>query len=269
MPPKFKFADNAKVESLDSVHETFRPFYAKSEGEDGYVLREEFTQAASAIDGLNKALITSRSNEKKADLSPLSQYGDSVESIVEGVTGGFTERDTKISELESQLAKGAKINPDKMREEIAKSYIGDIEKLTTRNGGLKTQLYTMAVENVATAAIAAAKGMPELLMPFVKQQVKIEEREDKLFVYVIDGDGDLRHGVNGQPLTIGELVTEMKGTEKYGRLFESEAPRGGGAPPNAGSNGASALRPPGRELSSTEKISAGLDKNRTRYGIGT
>lgn len=55
----------------------------------------------------------------------------------------------------------------------------------------------------------------------------------------------------------------MKANEKYGRLFESEAPAGGGMPPRG------AAQPPrqqGKTLSANEKIAAGLAKGNFRRG---
>ena len=133
----------------------------------------------------------------------------------------------------------------------------ELEKRDQRNQALQNQLYGLLVENSAVAAVAELKGVPELLLPFIKTQVKVAEENGEFKVQVLDGQGEVRYGATGSPMTIKELVQEMKAQEKYGRLFESEAPAGpGGKPPGSGRS--TPVRPSGKELTSAEKIAQGL-----------
>ena len=76
-------------------------------------------------------------------------------------------------------------------------------------------MYGLLVENNATNAVVDAKGVPELLMPFIKGQVKVIEEDGSFNVYVVDPQGDRRYsGITGQPMNIKELVMEMKANEK-------------------------------------------------------
>lgn len=249
-----------EVESLDVVPEQFRGLYAEADGK--FRLNETYKGVAEAVNGLNRSLKASRAEAKalkgsKVDLSALADFGDSPEAIAQAVQD-------RIKELESQLANGdkAKLNLDKVKEDLAKAHSKDLEKVTKRSEALQTQLYGLLVENAATTAIAELKGIPELLMPFVKTQVNVVEEEGEFRVFVVDVQGDRRYsGVTGQPMSIKELVSEMKANEKFGRLFESEAPQGGGTPPGG------ARRPsqqPAGERSSVDKIAAGLAKGQAR-----
>lgn len=249
-----------EVESLDVVPEQFRGLYAEADGK--FRLNETYKGVAEAVTGLNRSLKASRAEAKalkgsKVDLSALADFGDSPEAIAQAVQD-------RIKELEGQLANGdkAKLNLDKVKEDLAKAHSKDLEKVTKRSEALQTQLYGLLVENAATTAIAELKGIPELLMPFVKTQVNVVEEEGEFRVFVVDAQGDRRYsGVTGQPMSIKELVSEMKANEKFGRLFESEAPQGGGTPPGG------ARRPsqqPAGERSSVDKIAAGLAKGQAR-----
>lgn len=249
-----------EVESLDVVPEQFRGLYAEADGK--FRLNETYKGVAEAVTGLNRSLKASRAEAKalkgsKVDLSALADFGDSPEAIAQAVQD-------RIKELEGQLANGdkAKLNLDKVKEDLAKAHSKDLEKVTKRSEALQTQLYGLLVENAATTAIAELKGIPELLMPFVKTQVNVVEEEGEFRVFVVDAQGDRRYsGVTGQPMSIKELVSEMKANEKFGRLFESEAPQGGGTPPGGARRPANA---PAGERSSVDKIAAGLAKGQAR-----
>jgi len=256
----FEFAKNTELDNLDSVPENFRVFYKEREGGEGYALDSEnpvVSTAVASIAGLGKSLKAARSDadryrKDRTDLSALSEYGDSPESIKSAV-------DAKLGELQEQLQNGesAKIDLEKIKEDLAKSHNREVTKKEQVIEGLKGQLYAHLVTSEATTAIAAQKGVSELLMPFVKERVKVVEEEGQLRVFVVDGEGNRRYsGATGEAMTIPELVSEMKGNEQYGRLFESEAPSGTSAVPPSPSGRRVAT--PKQELSSVDKISAGL-----------
>ena len=248
-----------QVDKIDLVPEQFRGIYEEKDGK--FSVGESFQGVTTAVIGLNKSLKAARAEAKgktAIDLSVLSDYGATPEEIKESVAG-------KITELQNEIAKGgsAKLNLDKVRKEMADAHSKDLQKRDSRTEALQNQLYGLLVENNATNAIVDAKGVPELLMPFIKSQVKVIEEDGSFTVYVVDGQGDRRYsGITGQPMTIKELALEMKANEKFGRLFESEAPAGGGMQPGSGKRAAAGSN---EELSSTQKISRGLS-NRGRNG---
>jgi hypothetical protein len=247
------------VESIEKVPEQFRGLYQEDEGQ--FKVGENFKGVTEAVVGLNRSLKAARAEAKgktQIDISPLSDYGQTPDEIKKSIT-------EKITELQDQLAKGgdAKLNLEKIRKEMVEAHSKDLQKQQVRTDALQNQLYGLLVENNATNAVVDAKGVPELLMPFIKGQVKVIEEDGTFNVYVVDLQGDRRYsGITGQPMTIKELVMEMKANEKYGRLFESEAPTGGGMQPGSGKRTSTVQN---EELSSTQKISRGLN-NRGRNG---
>jgi len=258
---QFNFSDNQEVTDLSKVPSQFQGLYSEKEGSDGFSLRTDdpaVKGAIEAISGLNTALTAARSDAasnkgKAVDLSALSDYGTNVNEIATGFR-------SKVQELEEKLANTdeVKLDLNKVREEMGKAHAKDIQRSGERIKALESQLYSLLVENAATSAIAEAKGSPELLMPFVRSQVKVVEHDGQMEVFVVDESSSQRFsGVTGQPMTVTELISEMKNNAKYGRLFDSELPVGGGALPNT---------KPGRlatqkgERTSIEKIAAGLQK---------
>lgn len=246
--------DFSPVESIDKVPEQFRPLYATAAGDDGkFAVNPSFKSVAEALNGFNKTTKQLRAElkTKAVDLSPLSEFGDNPAAIAEAVKAAVAEAGANKNQDVNKAVEAAKAA-------MAQANAKELEKHGQRSQALQSQLYSLMVENAATAAVAELKGVPELLMPFVKQQVKVAEEDGQFKVMVVDSAGETRYGATGSPMTIKELVAEMKANERFGRLFESEHQNGGGGMPPGG--GRQTPRVPGKVLTATEKIAAGLKR---------
>jgi hypothetical protein len=247
--------DFNEVDAIDKVPEAFRGMYKP--GEAGkFSVDPTLTPVKEAVVGLNKALKAARAEAKakNVDLSPLEEFGKTPEEIKAAVLA-------KTKELQDQLAQGkdAKLNLDKVRQELAEAHGKELKKATTRGEALQKQLYSLMVDNAATSAVVELKGVPDLLLPFIRNQVRVTETDGEFRVFVVDAQGDQRYsGVTGQPMTIKELVAEMRGNEKFGRLFEAEEKKGAGTPP--GKKSAPGPGAGNENRSSVSKIAAGLSK---------
>lgn len=253
---EFEFLDT--YDDATKIPDQFKGLYADSNGSFALIKDDpKIGSAVAAALGLNNALKAARNENKtlktsRVDLGPLKAYGETVEDIAARVTQEIATRDEAI-------AKNSKIDPEKIRADLAKAHAKDLEGRDGTISKLTQQLSAKLVDSEAIAAIAEMKGIPELLLPFMKQQIKVvPDAKGELTVSIVDQAGDVRYGVNG-PLTIKELVAEMKGQEKFGRLFESEQQAGGGGkPPGSGGQ-----RQPGQQtpLTANQKIALGLQKN--------
>lgn len=259
------FDINAPVDSIDKVPEQFRSLYAEVDGKP--VIDSKFTGIKEALTGLNTSLKAARAEAKSkttVDLSPLAEFGADPASI----KAAFEAR---VADL---VAKGGDATKavEKVRSEMSTANKAALDAEKARTTAYQNQLHTILVENTALAAIAEAKGLPDLLMPFIKNQVKVVEEDGKFVVHVLDGAGERRYsGVTGQPMTIKELVTGMKADTKYGRLFESDQQQGGGGKqPGSGGRQVNNGGNDGNGVpvkSATDKIAGALGKG--RYAVGT
>jgi hypothetical protein len=265
----FDFQDFLSVPSDQfkaKVPADFQGLYAEKDGK--WVLRTDdptVGSAVTAITGLNKsnrAMRAERDALKAAspDLSKLRDYGTDPESILKGFETKLEEikatHSTKTGqELERQVAK--------IRDDLGAAHRTELEKHVQRINGLTAQLHGLLVTSEATSALAEAGAVdPELVMPFIHSQVKVAEADGQFTVTVLQKNGDPRYsGVTARPMTIKELVAEMKADERYGQLFKSDAPRGGGAAPPRRAGGAGA---PAAPKTSLEKIQAGLEARGAR-----
>jgi hypothetical protein len=258
---EFNFAESKEVESLEKVPVDFRALYEEKDGKFFLSQDEKVKSSVSAVMRLNDALKAARAEAKnkgvKVDLSPLADYGTSPEEIAAGVKA-------KLDALETAAAgsKEAKLNLDKVKEELSKAHAKDSQVRDGKITALRGQLDKIMIENQAKSAIAEIGGDAatiEILMPHLAPNVKSVEEDGEYKVFVVDKSGDKRYsGSTGEPMSIKELVAEFKGSDKFGKLFPSEAPNGGGVRPGSGEH--RGMPPQKGELTANQKIAAGLNR---------
>jgi hypothetical protein len=138
--------------------------------------------------------------------------------------------DTREKQLKEQLA------ADLTKRET--HFQTELKTREDRIAKLQTSLEKSLIEAQATSAIAAAKGVPELLLPHVMSSVKVVEENGEFVARVLDAQGQPRiANVKGDPFTIAHLVDEMKGNKVFGRAFEASGAGGSGAPHTSSSSG--------------------------------
>lgn len=223
---EFDFAANTTVDDPQLVPEAFRAIYVEKDG--AHSIAENYLPLANLASGLQKSLKAAREDAKKAktstvDLSALAEFGATPAEIAEAVK-------TQIGTLNDQLSKGLKLDPEKIKAEVAATFTTQIKQRDDQLVAMNSTLSKHLVTAEAIRAIAIEKGVPELLMPHINSQAKVVRNGDEYSVAVVDKDGDARiSGITGQPMTLHDLVKEMKSNAVFGRAFESEAASGGGA----------------------------------------
>lgn len=225
------------IANLEEVEEPLRPFYKKNEADDKdtkfYLDLEDYEDPTP----LRRNLEAARRSERamKQQVEAWEKLGLSQEDIT-----ALKEKAAKEAELEAER-KGeweklkGQMN-EKHLQELKKKDL-DIEAERGNSAKLKGQIERFLVDAKATAAIAAAEGEPELLLPLVKRFIKVEQDENGEFsTSIVDDKGGPRVNGKGDPLTIEELLAEMKSSEKLGRAFKASGSSGGGSPPGGGHN---------------------------------
>jgi len=82
-----------------------------------------------------------------------------------------------------------------------------------------------------------AGGIGKLLLPFVKDRVKVQYDEGGTpTVQVVDDNGKPRYDNDGKFMSVTDLLTEMKSDSGYAPLFKGNENSGGGAQPGSGGN---------------------------------
>lgn len=210
-----------KVETLDNIPEPLREMYAEADG-GGYQLQVEGIEDTT---GLKTALQKERENARKAaaQAKQWERIGKTPDEIAE------------MLEAQSNPPKPTKDESAALREQFQKQLAAKDEQIGTVKKTLEKQL----VDAAAVQAIAAANGIPELLLPHVKSRVRVIESEGEYRVQVLDSNGTPLINNKGSDMTITELVSEMRQSDVFAPAFRGSGAQGSGTPPfgNAGKSG--------------------------------
>lgn len=215
----------AIIDQLDEVPEELRSHYIETE--DGRFMLD--ADGVEDVSGLKSALEKERAARKalKAELDALSPAAE-----VAGDDDDARNDDTGDAPAEPEPTSGAESEP-----EIERSPDQEVA------AALRRQLEARLIEAEATAAIVAASGVPELLLPVLLPKLAVHEDAGAFEVRVI-ASGDGQEG--GRDLT--DLVDALRRSEIYGRAFDGVGKSGSGAPADSAGSGGAVSMPAGDPL---------------------
>ncbi|MCC0013678.1 MAG: hypothetical protein H6877_10210 [Rhodobiaceae bacterium] len=211
------------VDTLDDVPEALRGEYVEKDG--------KFHLGVDGLEdtgGLKTAL-----QKERADRAAYEKQVKAWQGL--GKTPDEI-KDLLAAQEQAELNKAEKAGEwDKLKAQMNEKHEAALRGKDETISAMRARLNAELVDAKAVAAIAAAKGVPELLLPHVQRHVKVD---DEFNVQVVDAKGDPRVGAKGEPLTIADLVAEMRQSEVFGRAFEGSGQSGSGKLPGNGAGGA-------------------------------
>ncbi len=236
----FEFNLDAPMEKLDDVPKHLHHMFEQCDG--GFTLTDISRPVAEQINALGANLKNSRKVKKEvSNESATRRHKLTVieTALKESGFDGEEMTTESINEFISGLGKASKADKDAIRESLNKQKVemerAKSEAISAKDAeikGMQGSLEKYLLTSSATLAIAAQKGDPELLMPFVKQQTKVIKLDSGDYAArVVDADGEICYNGKGNPMEVSELVESMKADVKYGRLFDADVPSGGGTQP--------------------------------------
>jgi len=210
------------AEELAGLPEGIRGFYEEKDG--GYVLSIDGLEDTN---GLKSALEKERKarSEYEKTVRQYQGLGKSPEEIAELVKA---QEESEKNKLEQ------KGEWEKLKAQLLESHKKELSARDEAVQKMKGTLESYLVDAAATEAIAAAKGIPQLLLPHVKSAVKVIEEDGKYQVRVVGPDGSPRMNAKGEFLGIKDFVSEMRESEVFSRAFEGTGTTGSGTPANRG-----------------------------------
>ena len=266
----FKFG---AVASLDEVPEEFKPFYAAAAGADGkFSVEPKFQAAVTAYVGQATALetergkVTSLNSENAKRRTAVKAFEDMATEMGLTVENDdvATAIKTHVTDLTGKVKGGEAFKGDLAKiQAAAEKKIADMKtahdaELAAMNRTLSEHLIDKEVITALTAHKAKAGG--KVLLPMVQSKLKVVKDENgKYTVRAVDDSGQVRYNAAAQPMTVEDVVKEVKTQPDYAFAFESEAGGGTGARP--GGSNAPVIKPVVNaqgEKSSVSKISEGL-----------
>jgi len=220
------------VEKLDDVEEASRGLYVEKDGK--FVLDVDGIEDTS---GLKSALQKERSAREAKDkqVRAWERLGKSPEDIENLIAEQDKIAEERAKAEEEKAAKAGEW--DKLKAQMNDKHQVELKAKDDSISSMRKALEKHLVDAAATSAIAAEKGVSDLLLPHVQKHVKVVEEDGEFVVKVVDAKGDPRVNGKGDPLTISDLVKEMKESEVYGRAFDASGQSGSGKPPTRSPSG--------------------------------
>lgn len=235
----------AIIEKLEDAPEALREHYragTKDEGAEG-----KFVLGVEAVGGWNledvTGLKTALGRERTAAQNATAALNKFVDK--EGKTLDANKVVAALDELEQLKTIDPKNEADKLanakfeslKTQLLQSHGQEIAAKDERLNLLNGTISGLLVDAVATAALAEAKGSVDLLLPHVRTQAKVVEKDGKFTVEVIGKDGNARVNSKAEPMSIDELVAEMRASDTFSRAFEGDGQSGSGKEEDTGKGG--------------------------------
>ena len=249
------------IQSLDQIAEPLREHYVQRDGR--YVLDATPHEglAIEDVTGLKNSLAAAR-GERDQLKSSLAQFKDLDPEAARTAL-------QKMQEMQSW-------NPDKQVEEkiqakldqMRKLHQQELEKATGKTGELTKQLEQLMVVNAASEALQKNGGNIALLLPHVRSQVRMRQTENGMICEVVDAQGNPRVGDSqGNPMTIPQLVEEMRNSTDFAPAFAGTGSSGSGNKGSTG-GGASTRSAPGGKLLIDASDQAAINANWEKLASG-
>lgn len=225
----------AVVETIDVVPEAVRGFYQEKDGK--FILQVE------PVDGLALEDVTGLKTTLGKELTLRKKLEKDVTKFKDIDPDKAREALAKLEELGSldpakEADKIANTKFEAAKAQLLERHNGELQARDGKIGKLTKTVENLLIDQSATAALAAAKGSVDLLLPIVQRNTRVRENDDGSYVVeVIDKSGNARiANGKGDLMTIEDLVQELRQSEAFGRAFESSGQSGGGTPPAGSGN---------------------------------
>jgi len=220
-------------EAFDKLSEPLKAEYKKQQ--DGTFLLDvspvnDF--ALENVKGLKTALSSERATRERLEntvkafegLDPVKAK-EALEKLEKLGTGNHDEK-TK-AEIEA------------LKKQLTEKHVSEISKRDESISLMTKQIEKLLVESAAVKAISDNKGVVELLLPHVRSFTRMKRLDNGEYVVeVVDANGNVRitnKSGSTDPMSITELVSEMKGNKIYSPAFQGSGANGSGS--HGGTNG--------------------------------
>lgn len=213
----------AIIGSLDDVEEPFRPLYVP-EMKDGketgrFILEADGIELSENVTGLKNALAA-----QKTANATLREQAEKLKDINPDEYNRLKREAEQREERERQVAEEA----SRRIEEAQLKFETDTRKKDERIKELTTRWHDLFIETQVTGAILERKGVPLLLLPHMKPRIRVKEKDGKLSLEILNGEGMPMLGDKGESAKPVDLVKEFEASDTFGRAFDGSGQAGAG-----------------------------------------
>lgn len=245
---EFEFDLDNPRENLEGVPEAYQSWY--EQGDDGYVVAEQFKPAATNVNGLTRNLKetmskrTAAGKEAGAAREANKQFVSLLEELeLEDKSAAGLKK--HVQALATRAAAGGKKGEEAqaqieaIKEEMSRTHATEIgEKDQAIAERDKTIEGLVSGREISEAMrLHGAKG--KFLNAYIEQRVRTVRQDDGTYravVYKEDGSTPEFNGA-GDPLSVNEFVARLKADPDFAPAFSAEGKKGTGTPPGVKSGG--------------------------------
>lgn len=221
----------AVIGKLEDVAEGLRDLYSEQDG--------RFVLQVQASDGFSLEDVTGLKNglaHEKEERRKLSERVKAFEGIEPEAAKAALAKVKALGDIDptKEADRLASEKFEALKGQLVTKHEAELSKVTGESAFLAKKVEALLVDSVAQAAILGdgkkAKGDPTLLLPHVKAKLRVRRDGEAFVVDVLDEKGNPRVAdAKGTPMTIEQLVDEMRESDVFGRAFEGTGASGGGA----------------------------------------
>jgi hypothetical protein len=237
-----------KVDRIDDVPEAFRGMYMTEEGKDGASMNEVLAKRISDLGGLTTSLQAERKaktqlekavrrwetlgatpDEVAAKIKSWEEFGETPDAIRHTIS----EKDRLIHE-KGDIGKQIEQMRGAHSNELNKVKDSHKKELETAQGEARKFRKAMEQEKIDSALlteITRQRGIAKLILPIAQHHIRVVEDNGKFEPRVIDRDGDVRVNGKGEPMSVADLISEMKNDAEIAYAFDAEGRAGSGTTP--------------------------------------
>ena len=243
------------LDTLDGLDESLAAEYVEKDGKFFLDTIASGGLAVEDVTGLKNTVSTLRT-EKGTLQTQLNAFKDIDPEAAKVALGKMDEianwdGDTKAKEM---------IEANKVQ--LIAAHKKDFDAEHTKRTAAESQLEKNLVKNAAMTALQKAEANITLMSPHVLASCRMKQAEDGTYIAeVVDSSGNVRVGDSqGNPMTIPQLVEEMKANPDFASGFNGTGSSGGGA------GGSGSGKDTGSRRSGS-KIIQGSDQNAMNQSI--
>ena len=222
-----------KLAKLDDLHDSLHDMYEEKDGAFHLVPPEGFTSTADLEDtaGLKSALTKTRDEKREA--------GRKYKALQEKFAGFDLDEYEKLKGQETD-AETAKLEAagewDKIKDQMVSQHATETASDKKENARLTKQIEKLQIDSKVTEAITKAGGNVALLKRIVRSRLQLNT-EDFSTTVLDDDEKTPKVDGDGNPVSIDDLISEMRKSDTYAGAFKASKQSGSGSDPGKGGDG--------------------------------
>jgi len=231
------------LETIDDLPEQIQEHYEEKDGKFHLKTEAAGGLAVEDVSGLKSTVSKLRTEQR--DLQKKLKQFEGIEDPEAAKTALEKYEELKNADPD----KKAKEQFEAYKQQINSQYAKEKDSLTNQLQNMRSQLENNLVRASATEALQKEGARINLMLPHVLSRVKMREADGRYVAEVVDENGNPRVGDSqGNPMTIPQLVQEMKTQEEFSAGFNGTGHSGSGSGSQSGKPAGSSKRVSGSDL---------------------